>query len=68
VAFQEDVRQYFFTSLTDVKSTSGKKLEKHRLLATPDMISAAKGFINALDLMTVEDGEYVFHFFFLNAK
>ncbi|KAF9382159.1 ATP-dependent DNA helicase II subunit 2 [Podila verticillata] len=57
VAFQEDVRQYFFTSLTDVKSASGKKLEKHRLLATPDMISAAKDFVNALDLMTAEDGE-----------
>ncbi|KAG0352474.1 X-ray repair cross-complementing protein 5, partial [Podila minutissima] len=57
VAFQEDVRQFFFTSLTEVKSASGKTLEKHRLLATPEMVSAAKDFLNALDLMTAEDGE-----------
>lgn len=62
MAFQEDVRQFFFTSLTEVKSASGKKLEKHRLLATPEMVSAAKDFVNALDLMTAEDGEYVFRY------
>ncbi|KAG0330003.1 ATP-dependent DNA helicase II subunit 2 [Podila humilis] len=57
VAFQQDIRQYFFTSLTDIKSATGKNIEKHRLLATPEMITAAKDFIGALDLMNADHGE-----------
>ncbi|KAF9426362.1 ATP-dependent DNA helicase II subunit 2 [Podila epigama] len=57
VAFSEDIRQYLFASLTNLETATGKKIEKHRLLATPDMISAAKSFINALDLMTANNGE-----------
>ncbi|KAF9577088.1 X-ray repair cross-complementing protein 5, partial [Lunasporangiospora selenospora] len=57
VAFSEDVRRYLFSSLDDIQTATGKKLEKHRLLATPDMVSACKDFIDSMDLMTAEGGE-----------
>ncbi|KAF9917084.1 ATP-dependent DNA helicase II subunit 2 [Lobosporangium transversale] len=56
VAFSEDIRRYLFASLDDIQTASGKKLEKHRLLATPESIEACKEFINAMDLMSA-DGE-----------
>lgn len=46
-----------FASLTDVRTATGKKLEKHRLLATEESISACKEFIASLDLMKADDGE-----------
>ncbi|KAF9911035.1 ATP-dependent DNA helicase II subunit 2 [Linnemannia zychae] len=56
-AFSEDIRRHVFASLTDIETVSGKKLEKHRLLATQEMIDNTKEFINALDLMNINDGE-----------
>ncbi|KAF9934994.1 ATP-dependent DNA helicase II subunit 2 [Linnemannia zychae] len=59
-AFNEDIRRHVFASLTDIETVSGKKLEKHRLLATGEMIDNTKEFINALDLMNINDGcEYL---------
>ncbi|KAF9103343.1 ATP-dependent DNA helicase II subunit 2 [Mortierella sp. GBA35] len=59
-AFNEDIRRHVFASLTDIETVSGKKLEKHRLLATQEMIDNTKEFINALDLMNLNDeGEYL---------
>ncbi|KAF8985542.1 ATP-dependent DNA helicase II subunit 2 [Entomortierella lignicola] len=57
VAFSEDIRRYLFASLDDIHTASGKKLEKHRLLATPESIEACREFISAMDLMTADDGE-----------
>ncbi|KAI7815728.1 SPOC like C-terminal domain-containing protein, partial [Gamsiella multidivaricata] len=57
VAFSEDVRRYLFASLDDIQTTNGKKLDKHRLLATPESIEACREFISAMDLMTADDGE-----------
>ncbi|KAI8605465.1 SPOC like C-terminal domain-containing protein [Dissophora ornata] len=57
VAFSEDIRRYLFSSLDDIQTASGKKLEKHRLLATPESIEACKEFIAAMDLMTADEGE-----------
>ncbi|KAG0292960.1 ATP-dependent DNA helicase II subunit 2 [Dissophora globulifera] len=57
VAFSEDIRRYLFASLDDIQTASGKKLEKHRLLATPESIDACKEFISAMDLMTANGGE-----------
>ncbi|KAG0239695.1 SPOC like C-terminal domain-containing protein [Mortierella sp. GBAus27b] len=57
VAFSEDIRRYLFTSLEDIQSSSGKKLEKHRLLATPESVEACMEFISAMDLMTADGGE-----------
>ncbi|KAF9545822.1 ATP-dependent DNA helicase II subunit 2 [Mortierella hygrophila] len=56
-AFNEDIRRHVFSSLTDIETVTGKKLEKHRLLATKEMIDNTKEFINALDLMNINDGE-----------
>ncbi|KAF9160674.1 ATP-dependent DNA helicase II subunit 2 [Mortierella sp. AD011] len=57
VAFSEDIRRYLFASLDDIHTASGKKLEKHRLLATPESIEACREFVNAMDLMTADDGD-----------
>ncbi|KAG0206088.1 ATP-dependent DNA helicase II subunit 2 [Mortierella sp. GBA30] len=57
VAFSEDIRRYVFASLSDVQTASGKKLEKHRLLATPESIDACKEFIDALNLKPSKDEE-----------
>ncbi|KAG0044609.1 ATP-dependent DNA helicase II subunit 2 [Gryganskiella cystojenkinii] len=57
VAFSEDVRRYLFSSLTDIRTASGKKLDKHRLLATEESIAACKEFIGAMDLMQADHGE-----------
>ncbi|KAF9433138.1 ATP-dependent DNA helicase II subunit 2 [Entomortierella beljakovae] len=57
VAFSEDTRRYLFASLDDIQTASGKKLEKHKLLATPESIEACKEFIAAMDLMTADGGE-----------
>jgi len=51
------VRRYLFASLTDIQTASGKKLEKHRLLATEESIAACKEFIGSLNLMTADNGE-----------
>ncbi|KAF8944812.1 ATP-dependent DNA helicase II subunit 2 [Haplosporangium gracile] len=56
-AFNEDIRRHMFSSLTDIETVTGKKLEKHKLLATQEMIDNTKEFINALDLMNINDGE-----------
>ncbi|KAK3813022.1 MAG: SPOC like C-terminal domain-containing protein [Benniella sp.] len=57
VAFSEDIRRYLFASLDDIHTASGKKLEKHRLLATQESVDACKEFISAMDLMTADGGE-----------
>ncbi|KAF9361439.1 ATP-dependent DNA helicase II subunit 2 [Mortierella sp. AD094] len=57
VAFSEDIRRYLFASLDDIHTASGKKLEKHRLLATPESIEACREFVSAMDLMTADDGD-----------
>ncbi|KAI1311554.1 ATP-dependent DNA helicase II subunit 2 [Mortierella claussenii] len=57
VAFSEDIRRFLFTSLDDIQTSSGKKLDKHRLLATPESIEACKEFIAAMDLMAADGGE-----------
>ncbi|KAF9116447.1 ATP-dependent DNA helicase II subunit 2 [Mortierella sp. AM989] len=57
VAFSEDIRRYLFASLDDIHTASGKKLEKHRLLATPESIEACRRFISAMDLMDADRGE-----------
>ncbi|KAF9986533.1 ATP-dependent DNA helicase II subunit 2 [Mortierella antarctica] len=59
VAFSEDIRRYVFASLSDIQTASGKKVEKHKLLATPESIEACKEFIGALNLKPSEEEEYL---------
>ncbi|KAF9276786.1 X-ray repair cross-complementing protein 5 [Mortierella alpina] len=59
VAFSEDIRRYVFASLSDIQTASGKKVEKHKLLATPESIEACKEFISALNLKPSEEEEYL---------
>ncbi|CUS12854.1 unnamed protein product [Tuber aestivum] len=57
VPFAEDVRHYRFPSLDKVKTVSGKVLEKHRFLPTPDMEKLMSDYVDKMDLMTANDDE-----------
>ncbi|KAG0233556.1 ATP-dependent DNA helicase II subunit 2 [Actinomortierella wolfii] len=51
VAFNEDVRRFLFASLENIRTVTGKKLEKHRLLATDEDKEVMRKFVSAMDLM-----------------
>ncbi|KAF9979160.1 ATP-dependent DNA helicase II subunit 2 [Actinomortierella ambigua] len=51
LAYNEDVRRFGFASLENIRTVTGKKLEKHRLLATDEDKEAMRKFVEAMDLM-----------------
>ncbi|KAG0270161.1 ATP-dependent DNA helicase II subunit 2 [Actinomortierella ambigua] len=51
VAYNEDVRRFGFASLENIRTVTGKKLEKHRLLATDEDKEVMRKFVTAMDLM-----------------
>ncbi|RPA99664.1 SPOC domain-like protein [Choiromyces venosus 120613-1] len=57
VPFAEDVRHYRFPPLDKVKTISGKFLDKHRFLPTPDMGKLMSDYVDKMDLMTANDDE-----------
>ncbi|PWW73440.1 SPOC domain-like protein [Tuber magnatum] len=56
VPFTEDVRHYRFPPLDKVRTISGKVLEKHRFLPTPDMEKLVSEYVDKMDLMAANDG------------
>jgi len=57
VPFAEDVRHYKFPPLNRVRTISGKVLEKHRFLPTPDMEKLMSDYVDKMDLMVANDDE-----------
>ncbi|KAL7274898.1 ATP-dependent DNA helicase yku80 [Rhizina undulata] len=57
VPFTEDVRQYKFAPLDKVKTISGKILDKHRNLPTPDMEKYMSDYVDSMDLSTLGESD-----------
>ena len=57
VPFAEDMRHYKFPPLNRVRTISGKVLEKHRFLPTPDMEKLMSDYVDKMDLMTANNDE-----------
>ncbi|KAF3197252.1 ATP-dependent DNA helicase II subunit 2, partial [Orbilia oligospora] len=52
--FAEDARQYKFAPLNTVRTTTGKVLDKHRLIPTQELQEAMDDYVDSMDLMNLE--------------
>lgn len=52
--FAEDTRQYKFAPLDTVKTTTGKVLDKHRLIPTQELQEAMDDYVDSMNLMNLE--------------
>ncbi|KAH8153276.1 uncharacterized protein LAJ45_02863 [Morchella importuna] len=57
VPFAEDVRAYKFPPLDRVKTVSGKVLDKHRYIPTPDMDKYMSDYVDSMDLSNFGEDE-----------
>jgi ATP-dependent DNA helicase 2 subunit 2 len=55
--FAEDERNFFFPSLNQLKSKSGKPIEEHPLLATEEQIDLMSNLVDEMDLDPLGDSE-----------
>ncbi|KAG8984122.1 ATP-dependent DNA helicase II subunit 2 [Tulasnella sp. JGI-2019a] len=55
VPFAEDIRNYTFPSLDNLKNRKGELVSKHPHLTTDDMVDAMEKWVDDMDLMKAED-------------
>jgi len=58
--FADDVRKYTFASLDRLVNKKGEEVKEHPYLPTKEQLAAMDEFVDALDLMNVEQAEQGF--------